>query len=100
MNGQTTHLESPEGGGSRSQRTRCRTAEGSPVDQSSGLSPHHGEVPTCGWWRRPASPRLWRGRLEDGARKTRLQAPARKTAASQTMEETGEVEKDKSDGPT
>lgn len=102
MNSPTAHLESPEGGGSHSQKTQCRTAEGSPVDRSSVLSPRPAEAPTCGWWRTPASPRLWRGRLQGGARRTRLQTwdPARRTPAGQITEETGEVEKDKRDGPT
>ena len=49
-------------------------AAGSPVGQSSSRPPCRAGLPTFDWWRRPASPRPWRGRPVGGGRKVHLRA--------------------------
>lgn len=49
-------------------------AEGSLAGQSLNLDPCQAGLPTCDWWRRPASPRLWRGRPVGGGRELHLPA--------------------------
>lgn len=49
-------------------------AGGSLVGQSSSRPPCRVGLPTFDWWRRPASPRPWRGRPVGGGRKVHLRA--------------------------
>lgn len=56
-----THHCFAKPGYSRWQTPSGRRAAGSPGCQRRGLSPGRGEQSTCDWWRRPASPRQWRG---------------------------------------
>ena len=48
-------------------------AEGSLVGQSSNLCPYRAGLSTYDWWRRPASPRLWRDHPVHDAREIHLQ---------------------------